>query len=348
MTSSAQDTPSARPSSGFLDGPKAICLVLASAILPYLPCLGFGFVYDDDVVVLRNPVILHWRSVPSYFLKPVFDFYSTAQASHYYRPLVLLWLRLNHFLWGFHAWGWHLTNIALHAAVSLFVFLILRVYFRDPRWAVLGSMIFAVHPAHLETVAWVSGCTDSLMSVGLLGSFYLWIAARSSRRFQSLFCFVLALLTKETAFILPALIFFHVLLVIPGAPPSSGSRSQRLRNALREVIPYAVVAALYLAFRFFIFRGVSASPRWISHRDALLTVPAILWFYVRHLFVPVHLSVLYDFPIVHQASSPLFWAPLISLVVIILLPGWICLRRTSDNRILAAALWFFLPLAPVL
>ena len=324
--------------------------MLAAAILPYLPALGFAFVYDDDVVVLGNPAIRAWSFLPSYFLKPVFGFYNAAQSAHYYRPLVLLWLRLNDFLFGLkNPWGWHLTNIALHAAASVLVLLVLRQYFRDPRWSVVGALVFAAHPAHIETVAWVSGCTDSLMAVALLASSYFWLTAGDAprRRFSSLACFALALLTKETAIILPFIIFFHVLLGIPGSESISESPIQRFFRAFRQAIPYAILAVLYAAIRFTVFRGVSKLPGWISSHDALLTAPAVLLFYVRHALWPINLSVLYDFPIARQSVSPLFWAPLISLSVILAIT-LLWFRRTKDTRILAAALWFLLPLLPVL
>src|SRR5690242_2599957 len=161
-------------------------LVASAAILPYLGSLRFGFVYDDGFQ-LALPAIRSWKAVPGYFINSI-----PGISVRYYRPLFFLWLRVNFFLWGARAWGWHLTSVALHAAVSIFVLLVLRRYFKDPRCAVAGALVFAVHPAHIETVAWISGCTDSLMALGLVSSLWLWMrnveAPRIAYRLGSLFC----------------------------------------------------------------------------------------------------------------------------------------------------------------
>ena len=336
---------------GLHRGSKAYLLVLIGALLPYLPCLGYGFVYDDDVIIQDNPAILSWGFVPSYFVKPLGAFYTGLRSAHYYRPMVFLWLRINDFLFGLHPWGWHLTNILLHAAASLLVLLILRKYFPAGAWAAFGAVIFAVHPAHIETVAWVSGCTDSLMAVGLLGAFYLWLTALESpslsRHLGSLACFAVALLTKETAVVLPVMIFTQALIGIPGDDVSGEKGLRRFVYAVRQAIPYVLLDALYLAARFLVFRGVPKPSTWISGSEALLTVPSLLVFYLRHLAWPFHFSVLYDFPVVPHAGGGGFWAPLI-LLAAIMAACWFWFLRSKDQRIMMAALWFLFPLAPVL
>jgi tetratricopeptide (TPR) repeat protein len=328
---------------------KPCLLVVFAALLPYVSSLRYGFVYDDDVQVLGNPAILDWHFVPAYFLKPIAGFYSGIHSAHYYRPIFFLWLRLNYFLWGTHSWGWHLTNLTLHAGASLVVLVVLSTYFTDVRWATVGALIFAVHPAHVETVAWVSGCTDSLMALSLLGSLCLWMRNCETpsllRRIGSLACCGLALLTKETAVILPVVIFFHAFLGVPTSTRTAERRN--LSHGLREALPYVVLAAAYLAIRFFVLRGDAVPLQWISHTEALVTIPSLLVFYTRHLVWPSNLSIFYDFPIVKSSSSYLFWAPLALLCgALAVACSWF--RRRRDTRIALAGLWFLLPLAPVL
>src|SRR5215467_5764709 len=150
----------------------AVPLISVAAILPYLRSLRFGFVYDDQFQ-LALPAIHSWSAVPGYFFKSI-----PGVSVRYYRPIVFLWFRLNDFLWGPHAWSWHLTSLALHAAASVLVLLTLSRYFKDRRCALAGALVFAVHPAHVETVAWISGCTDSLMCIGLFSSLLLWMKNR--------------------------------------------------------------------------------------------------------------------------------------------------------------------------
>ena len=331
--------------------PGKLLLVISAAILPYLHTLWFGFVYDDDVQVLGNPAIRSWHFVPAYFVKPVAGFFANIASARYYRPVFFLWLRLNYFLWNTHAWGWHLANIALHAAASVLVLCVLRRYFQDGRWALVGALVFAAHPVHVETVAWVSGCTDALMTVSLLGSLYLWVKMCESpslvRRFGSWLCCALALLSKETAIVLPAIIFFHALAGIPAQPPGHAASGNRLIYALRQFAPYLGLAVIYLAVRHWILQGVSGQPHWISPAQALLTVPSLVLFYASHLIWPFKLSLFYDFPMVSRASSALLWL-LLLLFMGIVAGTWTLTRRSGNRRLALAALWFLLPLAPVL
>jgi tetratricopeptide (TPR) repeat protein len=155
------------------------------------------------------------------------------------------------------------------------------------------------------------------------------------------------MLSKETAVILPAVIFFHNLAGIPATGTYPKERNGRVRLALWETVPYLMVTGLYLCARFWVLRGVPATTAgWISRRDALLTMPSVLLFYLGHLIWPWKLSVNYDLLVVSRVQNELFWVPLILLA-----SGasamWVCLRRTGDKRVLAAVLWLLLPLAPV-
>ena len=321
--------------------------ILCAAVLPYLPSLTYGFVYDDDIQVLRMPTAHPWHFIPAYFFRPIPGF-----AAPYYRPLFFLWLKLNHSLWDTHPFGWHLDCVILHAIASLLVFAVLGRYFQDQRSSTVGALVFALHPVHVETVAWVSGCTDAMMTIGLLAGLWLqirnWEAPSLSRRVGSLVCCALALLCKETAVILPAVIFFHVLAGIPDGGSLSKEKKGKLTLAMMETAPYLVVTALYLGVRYWVLRQASSAiPEWISRREAFLTMPSVLLFYLKHIVWPFKLSLNYDLPIASQASSFLFWIPLIFLAA-----GasaiWAWLRSSRKKAIIVAVFWLLLPLAPVL
>ena len=339
---------------GFLAGigTKAQTLLVAlAAILTYLSTLRFGFVYDDDIQVLDNPAITSWHFLPAYFLKPIAGFYPGLASAHYYRPLFFIWLRLNYFLWHKQAWGWHLTNVLLHAAVSVLVLLVLRKYFPESKWVLFGALIFAVHPVHGETVAWVSGCTDSLMALGLLGSLYLWLKNGETSspllKMGSLLCFLLALLAKETAIVFLAVIFLHAFSGIGRHPENPTKFSQAVRFATLQSLPYLALTALYLAVRWQVLHALPNEAPWIPASHALLTIPSLILFYVFHLIWPQTLSLAYDLPVVSQSTDPWFWVPLLLLGALCF--GFIVWYRKARNpNILAATGWFLLPLAPVL
>ncbi len=324
----------------------AYFVVFCAAVLPYLPTLTYGFVYDDDVQVAGMPGLKPWHMLPGYFVSPIPGF-----TARYYRPLFFLWLQMNRYTWGPQAWGWHLGGVLLHAAASLLLLGVLRRYFTDIKWAALGALLFAAHPAHVESVAWISGSTDSLMSVGLLGSLYLWMKSREDASLwklsASVICAGLAILAKETAVLLPAIIFLHAITGVPSTEVAEKKLRGRLATALRQSIPYLAIATACLLLRSWVLRGSPATSQSISLADGLLTVPSLVLFYLKHLIWPTKLSLNYDLAIVTSANAWSFWIPLTFLGIAVVAAGlWVL--RTREFRVAVAAGWFLLPLLPVL
>ena len=224
------DQEEAAPSLLFRPGVMAM-IACAAAALAYIATLGFGFVYDDVPQILKNPAIQSWRFVPQYFTSHVWAAIYPNSAGSYYRPIFLLWLRLNYALFGTDAAGWHATSVACHVVATWLVFRIAKGLSRDRITALLAALIFAVHPAHVENVAWISAVTDPLMTCFLLGSFYAFLTFRNSRKRAtaalSIGLFALALLSKETAVVLPLLIFVYVLIL-------GGNEEEGVREEARE------------------------------------------------------------------------------------------------------------------
>lgn len=324
-------------------------IVALTAILIYLPTLRFGFVYDDDIQVLDNPAIGSWKYFAAYFLKPIAGFYPGLASAHYYRPVFFIWLRLNYFLFQKQAWGWHLTNTLLHATVCVLVLKLLRKCFSQSKWALFGALLFAVHPAHVETVAWVSGCTDALLALGLFGSFYLWLNGNDCPsvfvKSCSLVCFGMALLSKETAVIFPAIIFVHSLLKPPKGRGEKNS-SEPIRAVL-QALPYALLTLAYLAIRHSVLHELPNEVAWIVPAQVLFTVPALVLFYLFHLIIPQALSLTYDFAIATPTGGARFWLPFL-LLIAIAGPVAFLYVKTRIRVLFAILAWILFPLIPVL
>src|SRR5574340_2500 len=182
--------------------------------LLYIGALRFGFVYADRIQILDNPMLRSWSFLPRYFTSHVWAFDPSLPAN-YWRPLFLLWLLINRTLFGYAPLGWHFTALALHLGVTGLVYALAHKLTADRLSATLAALLFGVHPVLIETVAWVSGATDSLLALFLLPAFLLYLAARplgarrTQRRAASLAFFALSLLVKETAAVLPLLIFAY-------------------------------------------------------------------------------------------------------------------------------------------
>ncbi|MFQ5768134.1 MAG: hypothetical protein ACE5ID_09155, partial [Acidobacteriota bacterium] len=190
-------------------------------MLPYMASLHGGFVYDDHILVEAagsTPSawedFLHgglWRDLP---------------AAGYYRPVLTLSFALDRFLGGGRPFVFHLTNLVLHLLLVLTGWRLLERYPPTRRLALAASVLFAVHPLHVEAVAWISGRGDLLAPLlGLLAwHAYLkggWSGGRlapPSRLWLMAagLLFLLALLSKESAVALPGLVLLPLLAVWPG------------------------------------------------------------------------------------------------------------------------------------
>ena len=318
--------------------------------LVYVATLSFGFVYDDVPQILKNPAIQSWGFVPQYFTSHVWAAIYPSSTGNYYRPLFLLWLRLNYALFGTDAVGWHMTCIACHVLATWLVFWIAQKLTTDRLTAFLAALIFGVHPAHIENVAWISGITDPLMTCFVLGSVWAFLSFHESRKLEqltlSLTLFAFALLSKETAIILPALIFAFAMLVAD----KNGNKSllRRLFLAVRACVPYLLLTAIYVLVRLAALGKWSRPTIPISWTEVLLTWPAVLWFYMRHLILPTGLSEFYSLDYVTKAAARPVLLPLVLVSVVLLVLFFLIRWLSQKNIALFAVVLIVAPLLPVL
>lgn len=319
------------------------------ALLVFLSTLSFGFVYDDRLQILANPFIQSWRYLAHDFSAHIWT-QTTKHPLMFYRPVFLTWLMWNYTLFKTHAWGWHLTTVLLHGMATLLVYRLgLRLLQR--RWqAAVAGLLFAIHPVHVESVAWVSGVVDPLMSVFFLGAFlgYLHWRQRGAAGWLSLSLVLgfLAMLTKEPAVTLPAVVFAYAWIFAGDADTAASRSAGRWRTAGLHAAPYALLALLYLGLRMAVIR--TASPVVASYHTIFLTLPGLLLFYLRLVVWPVGLSLFYDRQYVQHLTFGGFILPLLILALVAIALG-LWLRRSAQARQGAFALAFaLLVLSPAL
>jgi len=176
------------------------------------------------------------------------------------RPIFVLSLKLDHAVWGFTAFGYHLTNLLLHGLNAVMVRrLLLRLGLRPGR-ALLAACLFAAFPHHTVAVLWISGRTEVLMATFVLGALLLHVRALDGEqvlasRLGSLACAAAAFLTKEGAVTLP--VFLLLLEWIRRDPAAPLSRS--LRVAAVRLWPVVLLTAVYLGLRLGVM-GLGAHP----------------------------------------------------------------------------------------
>jgi len=346
-----------------------VAAILTATFIAYAATLGFGFVLDDRFQVVGNPFVASWRFVPQYFSSHVWSYRYPHLLSNYYRPLFLLWLRLNETLFGLRAWGWHFTSVAAHLAVT---YLVYRLGFRLTRdvWiAAAAGLVFGLHPVHVEAVAYISGVAEPLSMLFVLAAFLAWLRSRgpgprlrwpallpqascAGRLAASMALYGAALLSKESSLMLPVIIavFAWIYATVDGGEARSG---ERVRAALVAVAPFLAVTLAYLPLRVWALKGFAHTVTPLALSTAILTVPSVVLFYLRLLVWPARLSCYYDTPYVSAAVFRSFLLPLVVifavLAALVFLYRWTRRRSRQESRALAfASLWMALAILPVL
>jgi len=319
-------------------------LPVVLALLASINTLNNSFAFDDTDQILNNGFIQKLSNLPAAFTQSVWSFYGEdiiAAQDAYYRPLFTALFIINHAMFGTAAWGWHLVSVLIHTVVVFFVFLVCReVTGRD--WVALtAAILFAAHPVHAESVAWISGVTDPLMALFALPSFYCYLRYRKTGLklllALSLAFYLPALLSKETAFVLLPVIAWCELFHFDD-PPSLRTRAVR---AIMLSGLFIVPTALYFLMRYqAIGNLVTNTNSRYSLGHILMTVPLALAKYLKLIFVPSGYSIQHFTALVTSVTNPGFIGPVVLIVAVVSLVLIIKSRALSF-----AALWFIVWLA---
>ena len=224
---------------------KGIAAVLVLTFAVYIPTLRYQFVHDDRGQIVENPAVHSWHFVPSYFTSQVWAGVMPGELGNYYRPLFLLWLRINDAAFGNHAWGWHLTTVLAHIVATLLAYLLALSLGVSGDAALVAALVFGLHPAHIEAVAWISGATEPLLGVLLIASFLSYLrwrrTSRPNWRLASVALFALALGEKETAMILPGLLLAYDWIFRSSLTGPSDDARPKSANTAGHSEPFVVI-----------------------------------------------------------------------------------------------------------
>ena len=338
-------------------------IALGVTFLSYAGTLGYEFVYDDRGQIVGNPYLRSWHYFPHYFASHVWGHIDPSMYGNYYRPMFLVWLLINHSLFGLKPALWHLTTVLAHAGATFMVFALARRLLKSPTAAAVAALVFGLHPTHVESVAWVSGVTDPLLALFFLPSFLFYLDWRNaasigpgeydgSRLWRrpafklslSLLFFGMALLSKETALVMPILVFGVEWIY------GDGTFGRRIAVAARASLPFAALVVPYLVVRSLVLKGVGHQLSPVSVDAIVRTWPSALWFYVTHLVWPVKLSCFYDLAFVNRLSLTEVFLPLAGLLLVVS-SLWLVRRRCGGEirqMIAVSCLLLALPVLPVL
>jgi len=309
---------------------KPYFLIIVIGLTLYGRTVFFDFSYlDDNALILDNHYILSdVRNVGLVLSSDVF--FSTDR--NYYRPLLNLSLMLDTAIGGTNPLVFHLCNILLHLLASILVFLLFKKIGSNKNLSLFLALIFLVHPALTQAVAWIPGRNDSLLAIMVLGAWLSVLSFFSRPRLASylfyLGLFWLALLTKETAIVLPILVAFYAVI----SRPVNFWRTERWLLAVGS----GVIIFFWLIMRQLAL-GIN-SPGVIKVFLSILSNIEGVLLYIGKLLLPFNLGV---FPIL--ADSSLFYG-ILSLVI--LLTFILTSRQRFSARIYFGIAWFGLFLLP--
>lgn len=198
---------------GALIGRLAPWVLVACAVLPYLAVRNYPHVHDDHLVRGLGSLAVDARVTWEMLLSG--DFFGTFEQPQgrtiFWRPLVLASFRWERLLagdsWQGYVWLGHVVTVLCHLGASLGLWRLLLALGMGAPSALLAAALFALHPIHVESVAWASGRTDSLPTALCWSATALWIVRKGdlAGALAATLAFVAALLSKEPALLLVGL-----------------------------------------------------------------------------------------------------------------------------------------------
>jgi 4-amino-4-deoxy-L-arabinose transferase-like glycosyltransferase len=338
--------------------------ILAATFLTYIGTLALGFVFDDHVLIVTNDSIRSWRYFPGYFTSHIWSFRYPHLLANYYRPLFLTWLRLNDAVFGLHPWGWHLTSMLAHVAVTYLVYRLALRLAADRSVAGAAALIFGLHPAHAEAVADITSIQEPLSTFFILAAILAFERSRESAvKFRwvaaALTFTAAALLCKESGMVLPILVagfawIYGKACSREAAPVEKDPPLfERLSTALVASLPFWALLLLYVPLRIRALKGFAHVVTPLPLSTEIFTIPSVLAFYLRMMVWPSRLSCYYDTPYITGPSGRGFFLPavVVAAVAAVLVVWYLRTRRQSprEAKVIAfACFWMALTLLPVL
>jgi len=336
--------PDLKPGGKFLFA-GAVILSL-SGLIAYLPGFNAPFTFDDLTSIVQN----RWIRVASLSPHSLFD--AAFQDFKQNRPLTNLSFALNYYFSQVHAFGYHLVNFCVLLLSAFGVWLVLRkillrMGFDRSRAELAGwlcALVWIVHPVNVQAVTYIvqrHACLAGMFSIWSLYFFHRALEREERRRtffiLASLSC-LFALLCKESAVMLPALLFIYQLYFFDELKPGWPRRNWK---------PMAALLVFYLAALVFVLRPSMRAVAFDFSRmpfgpyQRFLVEPLVLCWYAYLVVFPVpqHLSVEHQF-----FASPAFFRPAYALVFWAVIFAAIALAvfRARKNRALSfLLLWYF-------
>lgn len=328
------------------------CYIIISvfSFLVFFNTLSNDFVFDDESVVQNYPAIRDPGNIPKYFTAEE-GFHKVI--GNYYRPVVYTTYTVDYFLWGLNPYGFHLTNNLINLIASLFLFAVIYRLFLKFKYGLLASLIsaliFTAHPVHTEAVSWVSGRTDSLVTLFFFAAFYFYIVYSETEinkhLFLSLLFYAFGLLSKEMIVTFPVIIIAFDLLW-------KKKTLMEIREKWKLYFLFAGLTVIYLIARYSLLQDVTSrnTYNYFYGKDfvtAAATMLKTIPVYLKLLVFPAGLLYHYN-GVMPDSNSFADISVILSLLLItsLIAAAWILYKNYS--KISFAIAFIFITLLPVM
>jgi tetratricopeptide (TPR) repeat protein len=308
--------------------------------------------YDDGPYVSSNPRIINGLTPGN--VQWAFTHIHAAN----WHPLTTISHMLDCQLYGLHPWGHHLTNILLHAAAVILLFLALWRLTTNMWASAFVAALFAIHPVRVESVAWVAERKDVLSGVFFMLTLLAYARYARSDRFSwgryttVLVLFALGLMCKPTLITLPfvlLLLDYWPLGRVRSQPPArqsgyGGGAWSVIRGLILEKVPLLVLSAASCVATILAQKEAFAPIRAIPLQERLANAVVAYVEYMGQAIYPAHLAVLYPYSEGGLSVAKVILALLFLLIVSVIF----FLSRKTYPFALTGWLWFVGMLVPMI
>lgn len=329
--------------------------LLLAVVVAYAPIWQAGFVWDDDIILTRNPCI-----VGPLGLKEI---WTTSAAD--ICPLTITTFWIEHLLWGSNPFPYHLVNVLWHGACAVVLWLVLRELRTRGAW--LGAALWAMHPVQVGSVGWVTemkNTESTLFFLLSILSFLAWlnsktgfqhpatvsspIVDRAGGRMASSYALcllfgALAMASKSSTVILP------IVLLLCAWWVEGRWRRRRIVTVIPLLVMSIAASAVAIWTQGFQLTRV-ADPQWArTWPERIAGAGDAFWFYLGKLIWPYPLVAIYPRWNINATDWSSYLPFLLAATLLLFCAGWLCKRPGGSSRASFFALaYFIVALLPIL
>lgn len=314
-------------------------VLIAVTLAVYWQINQYDFVnLDDNVYVIQN------RHIQSGITPKEFRWAFSTYYYHLWHPLIWLSFMFDYQLYGLNAGGYHLTNLALHILSTLLLFWLFNRMTGAIWKSAFVAAFFALHPLHVESVAWISERKDVLSAFFWMLTLCLYVYYTEKplikRYLLVLFSFICALMSKPIVITLP------IIMILLDYWPLRRFQLQQgnmILRQLKEKTPFFILSAVLVIITLYIPNDQATSLKGFSLSSRLGNAPVSFMVYLEKTFWPHDMAIFYPF----TEQIPL-WQVLGATLLIIIISAAIIVTARRFPYLLVGWLWYAITLVPVI